>query len=105
MAEQHIEHMTAETFHDAVARGLTLVDFWAPWCGPCNMQGTILQSVAEKLNGRGRIVKVNIDEAPDLAALQGVQAIPTLILFDGGKEIRRFVGVQNDAVLLEAMTA
>ena len=69
------------------------------------MQGTILEAVSEKLNGRGRIVKVNIDEAPALAATHRVQAIPTLVLFDAGSEILRFIGVQNDAVLLEAMTA
>jgi thioredoxin 1 len=72
-----------------------LVDLWAPWCGPCRMQGPILEELAEATGGRARIAKVNVDTAPEIAMKLRVQSIPTLIVFRGGKEERRFVGVQS----------
>jgi len=70
-----------------------LVDFWAQWCGPCQMLGPILDQIATDFEGRARVGKVNVDENPNLAGKFGVMSIPTLILFVGGQEKERLVGV------------
>lgn len=70
----------------------TLVDLWAPWCGPCRVIAPALEKLAVDRAGSLRIVKVNVDQAPDVSARLRVQGIPTMVLFDGGKEISRQVG-------------
>ncbi len=96
-------HLNADNFNTTIADGVTLVDFWAPWCRPCKMQGPILEKVAESVEGRAKIAKLNVDDAGRVAGRFGVQSIPTLILFKNGNEIRRFVGVQNHNTLIEAI--
>lgn len=87
----------------ALEQGVALLDFWAPWCGPCRMQGPILDEVAQKADPATAIHKVNVDEHGELAARFGVHSIPTLILLKDGNEVRRFVGVQSSDTLLEAL--
>ena len=70
-----------------------LVDFWAEWCGPCQMMGPILEQLAREFEGRARIGKVNVDENPSLAGKFGIMGIPTLVLFEEGQEKERLVGV------------
>jgi len=70
-----------------------LVDFWAQWCGPCQMLGPTLEQIAADFKGRANVGKVNVDENPNLAGKFGVMSIPTLILFVGGQEKERLVGV------------
>ena len=82
-----------------------LVDFWAPWCGPCKMQTPILEKVAAKVGVKAVIAKVNVDENPALAAQFGVRSIPTLILFKNGQKVRDFIGVQQENALVEILTA
>lgn len=83
--------------------GLVLVDFWAPWCGPCRMQTPILEQIVEADDLSVKIAKINTDEDPSIAQKYGISSIPTLVLFDSGKEIERFVGVQPEAVLREKL--
>jgi len=79
--------------------GKVLVDFWAPWCGPCRMQTPILEKLVESGEIKAKILKLNTDENTDIAQKYGIVSIPTLILFEDGKEKERFVGVQPENVL------
>jgi thioredoxin len=72
-----------------------LVDFWAPWCGPCRMVAPVLERLATEYGERLRIVKLNVDEAPDIAARYGVRGIPTLVLFRDGRPLQQIVGAQS----------
>jgi thioredoxin 1 len=76
-----------------------LVDFWAEWCGPCRMLAPAVEAVAQQYSGSAVVVKLNVDESPDVAARYGVRGIPTLILFKDGKEAERVVGaVPKDTI-------
>lgn len=103
MSGKGIVDLTQETFDAQIGQGITLVDFWAPWCGPCRTQTPILEGLAPKVAGRVVIAKVNVDEWPDLAARFNVRGIPTLILFKDGKPVQQFVGVQREPVLSQAI--
>ena len=72
-----------------------LVDFWAPWCGPCKMVAPVLQELAGQWKGRITIIKINTDEKPDLAARFHITGIPTLILFKNGQPVHRISGAQS----------
>jgi thioredoxin 1 len=98
-----IVSLNADNFSSGIAEGITLVDFYAPWCGPCRMQGPILEQVAESVRGRAKITKINVDDAGSVAGRFGVQSIPTLVLFENGKEVRRFVGVSSYDTLVQAI--
>ncbi|MGE0104715.1 MAG: thioredoxin [Blastocatellales bacterium] len=74
-----------------------LVDFWAAWCGPCRMLAPTVESVAEKFQGRAKVVKLNVDENVESPAKYGIRGIPTLILFHNGQEVDRHVGVPANA--------
>ena len=88
-----------------VGQGVTLVDFWAPWCGPCRMQGPILEELVATLGDRVTIGKVNVDESTGAAVRYGVRSIPTLLVFHDGQMVDRFVGVQPKGVLLQSLEA
>ena len=103
MSNEKITNINDADFDTAIADGITLVDFWAPWCGPCRMQTPILEELAENINGQVKITKVNVDEASSIAGSFGIQAIPTLVLFKDRKEVQRFTGVQSKDVLMDAI--
>ena len=72
-----------------------LVDFWAPWCGPCCSQGPIVDQFAKQNEGKIKVYKVNVDESGDIAARYGIMSIPTLLVFRGGQVANKAVGLQN----------
>ena len=78
-----------------------LVDFWAPWCGPCQMIGPIVEEIAEAQKGKLKVVKMNVDDNGQTPQTYGIMAIPTLILFKGGQLKEKVVGVLPKAKLLE----
>ena len=82
-----------------------VVDLWAPWCGPCRMVAPVLERLAGDYAGRVKVVKVNVDEAPDIQARYGVQGIPTLLFLRDGQEVDRIVGAAPDAMLRERVDA
>lgn len=100
-----VKSLTTDDFAAVTATGTVLVDFWAPWCGPCKMQAPILDKVADKIGDKAVIAKVNVDESPSLAAQFGVRSIPTLILFKNGQKVKDFIGVQQEAALVAVLTA
>jgi len=91
------------SYAEAIKGGVTLVDFWAPWCGPCMMQGPIVEAVAEKAGDTAKIAKANVDEAREWATHLQIRGIPTVILFKDGKPVRQFVGVTSESDLLAAI--
>ncbi len=100
--EKHVQELTNDTFENAVNatnQAPLLVDFWAPWCGPCRMMAPGLETFAAGHVGEVRVAKVNTDEAPELAARFNIQSIPTLVLFDGGREVDRVSGAVPQSTL------
>jgi len=82
-----------------------LVDFWAPWCGPCRMIAPVVEELSNENTGTFKIGKVNIDDNPNVAMNYGVSSIPTLMIFKNGQVVERFVGVQPKSRLQQAIDA
>ncbi|MCE5285872.1 MAG: thioredoxin [Pelosinus sp.] len=95
----------ADEFTSAVidAAQPVLVDFWAPWCGPCKMVGPEVQAVAEAYEGKAGVAKVNVDEQQNIASEYNVMSIPTMIIFKDGKEVNRLVGYRPQKDLTAAL--
>ncbi|SEJ28642.1 thioredoxin [Deinococcus reticulitermitis] len=86
--------LTDSNFSSEIAQGLTLVDFWAPWCGPCRIIAPVIEELAGQYEGRVKIGKVNVDENPATSGQFRVMSIPTMILFKDGQPVEGMVGAQ-----------
>ena len=103
MAGMNVVELNESNFAEKTAQGVSLVDFWAPWCGPCRMQGPIIDEVASKVGDQALVAKVNVDEAPSVAAQFSVRSIPSLFVMKDGAVVEQFVGVQTLEKLLAAV--
>ena len=94
-----------ETFSTEVEKGegMTVVDFWAPWCAPCRMVAPVIEALAEEYEGRVKFAKVNVDEVPGVASRYGVRSIPTIGIFKDGEAINGVVGAVPKQVLIQAI--
>ena len=96
-----IVHGTDQSFSSEISDGLVLVDFWAPWCGPCKMIAPVLEELDADMNDKVKIVKVDVDENQETASNFGIMSIPTLVLFKDGQPVDKVVGFNPKEALVE----
>lgn len=99
--------LTDASFEQEVLKstGAVLVDFWAPWCGPCRMLGPVVEELAKDFAGKAKVCKMNVDESPTTAGQYGITSIPTIILFKDGKLVKQMAGLQSKAALASELNA
>lgn len=98
-------HLNSGSFDKAISDKVTMVDFWASWCGPCKMLGPVIDDIANRYEGKAVVGKINVDDEQELAARYGVMSIPTVIFFKNGKEITRKVGVMPPESFTDVLDA
>ncbi|MDO9542534.1 MAG: thioredoxin domain-containing protein [Kiritimatiellia bacterium] len=103
MKTSEIVVLTDANFDTKTIKGVVLIDFWAPGCGPCLAQVPIIKTVATAMSGKAKIGKCNVDEAPKSAERFGIRSIPSLIILKDNQEVERFIGVQQEAELISAI--
>lgn len=84
--------LNSSNFEETIKEGVSVVDFWAPWCGPCRMVAPVIEELAEQYDGKAKICKVNTDEEQDIAVKFGIRSIPTIVFFKNGKQEDTIIG-------------
>ena len=97
--------LNSSNFDETVKEGVTLVDFWAPWCGPCRMIAPVIEELAEEYDGKATIAKVNTDEEQDLAIKFGIRSIPSILFFKDGQVVDQMVGAASKQAFAEKIDA
>jgi len=97
--------LTNENFDATVTEGVSLVDFWAPWCGPCRMIAPVIDELAGDFEGKANICKVNTDEQQDLATKYGVRSIPTILFMKNGEIVDQMVGASSKQALTDKLNS
>jgi thioredoxin 1 len=105
MASEFVKELTSDNFESEVASytGTVLVDFWAPWCGPCRMVGPVVEELAKDYAGKVKVGKLNTDDAPDIASKFGIRSIPTLLFFKDGAVVQQLVGAYPKSKISEKL--
>lgn len=98
-----VQHISDSSFQNETQSGTVLVDFWAPWCGPCKMIAPILDELSAELGDSAKITKINVDDNPESAAKYNVMSIPTLLVFKDGVVVNQLVGLQSKDKLKAAI--
>lgn len=98
-----VKNVTDITFTSEIQKGLVLVDFWAPWCGPCKMIAPVLEELDAEMGDKVKIVKMDVDENHQVPGQFGIMSIPTMILFKDGQPLGKMVGYQPKDVLAEVI--
>ena len=97
--------LTSENVDATISEGVALVDFWAPWCGPCRMIAPVIEELAEDFDGKAKICKINTDEQQDLGVKYGVRSIPTIIFFKDGEIVDQMVGASSKEAFADKLNA
>lgn len=101
MATEKVLQLTIDNFSETISKGVTLVDFWAEWCGPCKMLLPVIDELAVEMDGKAKVGKVNIDNQEAIALKYGIMSIPTVIIFKDGEVAEKAVGFRQKAVLAQ----
>ena len=100
---ENVKILDDNNFDRTVSKGISLVDFWAAWCGPCKIQGPIVDEVADELMDKANICKLDVDKNQKTARKFGIQSIPTILIFRDGKPVNKLVGVKTKSAILKAL--
>ncbi|MDA3905786.1 MAG: thioredoxin [Bacteroidales bacterium] len=98
---EHTLVLTDANFDKTISKGVTLVDFWAPWCAPCRIQGPIINDLANDMAGKAKIGKLDVDQNKRVAGKLGIRNIPTILVFKNGEIVKQFVGVKPKNTLIQ----
>jgi len=102
-SSEKIKKLNDQNFNSTIRTGIVLVDFWATWCMPCKIMVPVLNDLADEVNGKVTIGKLDVDVSKKTAAAYKIRSIPTMVLFKNGKELHRFVGVKTKEYLLKEL--
>jgi len=97
--------LTVSNFDEVTKEGVSLVDFWAPWCGPCRMIAPVIEELAAEYEGKANICKVNTDEEQDIAVKYGIRSIPTILFFKNGEVVEQMVGAASKQAFADKLNA
>jgi len=105
MASESVLELTSDNFETEVAAfpGTVMVDFWAPWCGPCRMVAPIVEELAKEYHGKAKVGKLNTDDAPDIAGRYGIRSIPTMLFFKNGEVVQQLVGAYPKSKIVDKL--